>query len=334
MAIDSERIVANLDRPILTHLNADTAWLISFPRPPTTKSQLEAAQTKRSFYHIVVDPWLDGEYVVGFRWFMAMQHTEKSSYRTIQSIRELILKIERAAGNSPTKDNGEVDAIIVSHYLGDHFHRGTLEQIDPSVPIISISAVVKEVKNWHHFHTMEVMPDLDVNAPQSLWQERVPSALPDYIRVGRLPDGGSYPELHWATLIAFSSSDAGLTSPNSNVETIVYSPHGIYSDRFSNLEWANQQSRPLALLHGLSPAFSPQAANLGVENGAKLAKILKPKYWIPTHDEELEYWGILGWFQRKPRKTFDDAVFEDEGTMTVGKPICKELENGEVFVLV
>jgi hypothetical protein len=319
-------------RPILTHLNADTAWLISFPQPPSTEE--DTGINARSYYHVIVDPWLDGEYVVGTRWFMAMQHAIQRSYKTMQQVQELILEIESVAGNSIPEDKGEVDAIFVSHYLGDHFHRGTLEQIDPSVPLISVKSVVEEVKKWNHFHTVEQMLDLDVNAPQSLWQAPVSSALPGYIRVGRLPDGGSYPELHWATLIAFSPSGNQLTPFNSNVETIFYSPHGIYSDRFTNLDWANKYSKPLVLLHGLNPAFSPQAANLGVENGSKLAMMLKPKYWIPTHDEELEYQGFLGWFQTKPKKTFADAAFGDgEGKADAGKPICRELENGEVFVL-
>jgi hypothetical protein len=64
----------------------------------------------------------------------------------MQHVRELVLEIECAAGNSLGEDNGEVDTIFVSHSLGDHFHCGTLEQIDPSVPLISVQSVVDEVK--------------------------------------------------------------------------------------------------------------------------------------------------------------------------------------------
>jgi hypothetical protein len=209
----------------------------------------------------------------------------------------------------------KIDAIFVSHYLGDHCDRATLEQMDPSVPLISIKFVVEKVKKWNHFQTLEQMHDLDIDSPQSMWQALVSSTLPNYVRVGRIPDGGSIAELHWATLIAFSPSGDQLTSSTSNVETILYSPHGIYSDRFKDLGWANKPSKLLALLHGLKPAWSPQLVNLGAENGSKLAIMLKPKYWVPTHDEELKFQGFLGWFQTKTKKTFADV---DYG-MTTGR---------------
>jgi hypothetical protein len=332
MPFHSELPKLDLARPILTHLNADTAWLISFPRPSTKHPEVVA--TERSYYHVIVDPWLDGEYVVGIRWFMAMNHAIQGSYRTVQQVQELVLEIEAAAGNSNPEDKGHVDAIFVSHYLGDHCDRGTLEQIDPSVPLISIKSVVEEVKKWNHFHTVEQMSDLDINALESLWQTPVSSNLPDYIRVGRIPDGGSLAELHWATLIAFSPSGDQLSSSDANIETILYSPHGIYSNRFTDIDWATKHSKLLALLHGLKPAWSPQVVNLGVENGSKLALMLKPKYWFPTHDEELEYQGFLGWFQTKTKKTFADVDFrDDDKQQSLVKPICKELENGEIFVL-
>lgn len=318
------------DRPILTHLNADTSWLISFPRPSTEDD--EDTKTNRVYYHVVLDPWLDTEYVFGSRWFIAMNHAIPSKYKTIEQVQRLILNIEGAAENSNLEDKGHPDAVFVSHHLGDHCDRATLEQIDPSVPFVSIASVVEEVKKWNHFQTVESMPDLDIDSPQSLWQTYKSAILPDHIRVGRLLDGGSYPELHWATLLAFSPSQ--LTSSNAQVETILYSPHGIYAHRLVNTDWASKHSKPLLLLHGLNPAWSPQRANLGVENGSKLATTLGPKYWIPTHDEELEYRGFLGWFQWKTKKTFADASFDgDSWGDHDAKPICKELGNGEAFVL-
>lgn len=261
-----------------------------------------------------------------------MNHAIPSKYKTIEQVQKLILEIESAANNSNPEDKGHPNAVFVSHHLGDHCDRATLEQIDPSVPFVSIASVVEDVKKWNHFQTVESMPDLDIDSPQSLWQTWDSSILPDYVRIGRIPDGGPYPELHWATLLAFSTSQ--LPSSNAQVETILYSPHGIYAHRLTNTEWASQYSKPLLLLHGLNPAWSPQQANLGVDNGSKLATMLNPKYWIPTHDEQLEYRGFLGWFQRKTKNTFADAKLDnDDGGQQDMNPICKELGNGEVFVL-
>ncbi|RDI86395.1 hypothetical protein Vi05172_g3479 [Venturia inaequalis] len=332
MATDSALPKLEPDRLILTHLNADTSWLISFPRPPT--KDVEHKVNKRSYFHVIVDPWLDTEYVFFSRWFIAVSHATPSKYKTIEQVQRLILDIECAAENAnlDPEDKGHPDAVFVSHHLGDHCDRATLEQIDPLVPFISIASVVEHVKKWNHFQMVESMPDLDIDAPQSLWQTYESAILPDYLRVGRLPDGGPYPELHWATLLAFSPSQ--LSSSNAQVETILYSPHGIHAHRLIDTNWATKYSKPLLLLHGLNPAWSPQQANLGVDNASKLATILKPKYWIPTHDGELKYRGFLSWFQQKTKKTFADANLdiEDWGEQDV-KPICRELGNGEVFVL-
>lgn len=93
------------------------------------------------------------------------------------------------------------------------------------------------------------------------------------------------------------------------------------------------------MLHGLDPAWSHAAANLGVKNGHALAKKIRPKFWIPTHDEHLEYQGLIGWFRTKYKKTFEDAVGSatgDESGEAEGeehRPICRELGNGESLVL-
>jgi hypothetical protein len=63
MAISSRLLKPEPGRPILTHLNVDTSWLISFPRPSPAKPH----DVARSYFHVVIDPWLDGEYVVSTR---------------------------------------------------------------------------------------------------------------------------------------------------------------------------------------------------------------------------------------------------------------------------
>lgn len=336
----SELVGQSPCRPILTHLNSDTSWLVSFPRLPVTNE--EAADTSRSssrrYYHVVLDPWLDGELVAAHRWFLVLQHSIKAAFSTMEDIRSLIVDIEHAAGTGVANDNGEVDAVFVSHYLEDHCSRGSLTQIDPSVPVISVNQAVQTIRSWNHFQTVEIMPDLDLNHPQLLWQSPSSLPLPDYIRIGRLPSGEAFPELHWATLIAFSP-DRLLGNIETTAETILYSPHGIYSNRLTNFDWATTHSRPLALLHGLDPAWYPMTANLGVANGHALAQNIRPKYWIPTHDEHLNFQGIMGLFQSRHKKTFEDALGTGEdsdgkGKEEGGKPICREVGNGESFVLV
>lgn len=42
-------------RPLLTHLNSDTTWLLSLAYPANV-----ASETGRSRYNILIDPWLQG----------------------------------------------------------------------------------------------------------------------------------------------------------------------------------------------------------------------------------------------------------------------------------
>lgn len=95
-------------------------------------------------------------------------------------------------------------------------------------------------------------------------------------------------------MIAWSPSHMTLGDPDSTAEVLVYTPHGICSNSLHDASWASDPSKGsiLCSMHGLSPAWSPQKVNLGVENGYALSKILKPRYWIPTHDEELIYTGL------------------------------------------
>jgi len=336
----SELVSQSPRRPILTHLNADTSWLISFPRAPITDEKAESfsKSSSRSYYHVIVDPWLDGEIVLAYRWIMVLAHSVKASFSTMADVRGLVKEIEHAAGSMSGSDNGEVDAAFVSHYLDDHCRKESLVQIDPSVPVVTVHGAATMVQSWKHFQNIETMPDLDVGHPETLWQRPSSSYLPSYLRVGRVPSGGPYPHLHWATIIAYTASPP-LGSSDSRPETILYSPHGIYSDRVSELSWATKHSNVLAMLHGLDPAWSPAAANLGVENGHALAKKIRPKFWIPTHDEHLEYQGLIGWFQTKYKKTFGDAVGSATGDGSgeaEGEergPMCREVGNGESLVL-
>lgn len=79
-----------------------------------------------SYYHIVLDPWLDGGYVVVGRWLIAMNHAIQGHYKTIKQIQDLVLEIERAASTPDPEDKGQLDAVFVSHHLGDHCDRNTL----------------------------------------------------------------------------------------------------------------------------------------------------------------------------------------------------------------
>lgn len=347
-------------RPILTHLNADTAWLISFPKPTPSLSEKDDTEKiverkHRTYYHVLIDPWLTGTNVVVFQWIMSFTHAITGAFGSIDDVRSLIKQIEKAAASeesqspdSADEEDGEADAVFVSHFLGDHCNRETLVQVAKDVPVVGVQQGVKDIKSWKHFNDASVlcMPNLDVDGVQKLWRggtswstDTDPNKLiPSWLRIGNIPCNGSYPGLHWATIIVWSPDHQPLgNNPDARAETMLYSPHGIYANRLtSNPSWADPEKSGgtmLAVLHGLNPAWSPQPANLGVQNGWEIVRKTRPKYWIPTHDEDLTYTGIIGWMQTKLPKKFEDVVKIEVDDEEESKVIMRELGNGESFIL-
>jgi hypothetical protein len=101
----------------LTRLNADTSWL------------LEAGGLR-----LVIDPWLVGVEIDGFRWF------------NCQSLGQPAL---------PVSSLGRFDAVIVSQPFSDHCHEETLALLDASVPIYAVSAAAVRIRK--HFGTSRIV---------------------------------------------------------------------------------------------------------------------------------------------------------------------------------
>src|SRR5882757_947631 len=85
----SLRCAHSTRKPILTHLNADTSWLLSLAYPDHI-----APPPGRSRYNIPIDPWLDGpqEDVAG--WFSKQWHLTKSRVQNIAELNDLLRDAE------------------------------------------------------------------------------------------------------------------------------------------------------------------------------------------------------------------------------------------------
>lgn len=343
-------IIKHSNKPLLTHLNADTSWLLSFPCSNHNKQPVPETESNRSYFHLLIDPWLAGEIVVKYRWIMVLKHQVTSAYQSLADVRQLILDLERTVGTKfDSKDDGEPDLVLVSWRIEDHCNEGTLKQLHLSTPIVTVELAANMIRAMKHYTKetlIHLMPDLDIDSVQDLWRAsdlKIPSILPSWLRVGRIPSSTGFPYLHWATIIAFEPTYQPIEN-SSSVQTMLYTPHGIQADRFTNvnLVWTSEHSTFLALLHGLDPAYSPMQANLGIENGVELARKMKPKYWIATHDEHLGYEGVIGWMQSKYKRAFSELGLVPDGQSQEEKEkiekikkdvIMKELWNGESFIL-
>ena len=133
-------------RPLLTHLNADTTWLLSLPYPITSHNP-----NKRAYYHVLFDPWLRGGQSDVAPFFSQQWHKQPSIVQTIAEVEDAIQGIEEAACgihtdtiSKPIVDADSkplaatmgneskhwwIDLVVVSHEFTDHMHKETLLEV-------------------------------------------------------------------------------------------------------------------------------------------------------------------------------------------------------------
>lgn len=113
--------MASAPRPILTHLNADTSWLLQIPIP-------NAQSHDKQYFTLLFDPWLVGPQS-DIHWLFSTQwHVIPSVVDSLQRLEEVY-----TTGSS----SGGIDAVVVSHEFTDHCHQATLLELAPSVPIFA-----------------------------------------------------------------------------------------------------------------------------------------------------------------------------------------------------
>jgi len=342
-------------RPILTHLNADTTWLLSLPIPYHNVRN-------RIYYHILIDPWLCGSQSDVAKFFSQQWHKEESVFQTIGDIEQAIKGFEEAAlgktnlerserseyhisdGREPSIDDGQqwIDAVIISHEFTDHMHKGTLLEIPPNVPVFATAKAASSIRSWNHFLSVG-----DISRFTGSWTESSASRLPQWLSITRLAYAGQdLLYYHSAIMIAFepySKSDL----EDSIAECVIYTPHGITPRDIEKLVAADPAIKTLALLHGLQEISLPKAQlNLGAHNGLKIQRLLRTKYWISTHDEVKTGGGIISWFLNRKIITLEEAFekekkekkekgdnLEGTGLESMADVRFVELGNGESMIL-
>src|ERR1700761_8713869 len=183
--------------PILTHLNADTTWLLSLPYP----DQIDPPPG-RSRYNILIDPWLDGPQEDVASWFSKQWHLIQSSIRTIAELNNVLRDAETAGLNRSSEIGREsksyIDAIAISHEFTDHCHRATLLDIDPSVPVFATTKAARLIRTWSHFESVSEMSGFTVGTD---WRSTSSDALPSWIGISRLVTSADALYYHSAVVI-------------------------------------------------------------------------------------------------------------------------------------
>ncbi|MCJ1434475.1 hypothetical protein MMC27_003844 [Xylographa pallens] len=307
-------------RPILTHLNADTSWLLQLPYPDGSSSPSGGL-----FYNILIDPWLSGLQSDFASWFSTQWHAIPS---TVQTIAELDERLDNAEdlyavqGSSEPKDDLKkrrppfIDLVVISHEFTDHMHQPTLLEIDRDIPVFATQKAAYSIRSWNHFTSISVVghfseKDLD-------WRHTSIKPLPDWIGIARLVTSWDAMHLHSAILLTFNLDPKYKqqgTGDEDYAEAIIYTPHGILAEDLRLLSQAVPTIRTMALLHDYNEVDLSilTRLNLGIHNGLKAQRVCKAKYYIGTHDEAKEGKGILLPFLRRKELTVEDALRKEQG---------------------
>lgn len=329
-------------RPILTHLNADTSWLLSVPIPTASQPKQHSAARKsktrrsasldrqddasrRSYFHILIDPWLKGPQADVSRFLSQQWHKEESALQSIDEVLDVVAELEALASHSTVNDSDKrtqrkLDLVVVSHEFTDHMHRETLLEVNPSVPVIATVVAAGKIKSWKHFSTVIEMPRFSGEGKD--WKQFSHAALPDWLAVARLDSSASdLLNYHSAVLVTFDS-EAGKSGP----EAVIYTPHGITAEQLAPVATSDPQISTLALIHTMHDiTLSGAQLNLGAHNGLKAQRLTHAKYWIGTHDEVKTGYGFVSWILRRKVISLEDAL-RLEIEQNAGDNVSRELD--------
>ncbi|MCJ1380645.1 hypothetical protein MMC17_003753 [Xylographa soralifera] len=316
---DSVNRAMKIHRPVLTQLNADTSWLLQLPYPDGL-----SPPSGRSFYNILIDPWLSGLQSDFASWFSTQWHAIPSSVQTIAELDEQLDEAEisdSANGSSDAKDESKkrrrplIDLVVISHEFTDHMHQPTLLEIDPNIPVFATQKAADSMRSWNHFTSISVVNHF--SAKDLDWRHTSINPLPEWIGISRLVTSWDPMYLHSAILFTFSLDPEYKkqgTGDESYAEAIIYTPHGILARDLKLLSQAAPSIRTLALLHDYNEVDLSilTRLNLGIHNGLKAQRACKAKYYIGTHDEAKEGKGILLPFLRRKELTAQDAIEKEQ----------------------
>jgi hypothetical protein len=227
--------------------------------------------------------------------------------RQIEAAATTAVGINKNVVNGDEQQTRDVDAIFLGFHYLDHTHEPTLRLFDPDIPVLATPEVQATIKPWNHFSNILTIPSLEASAKS--WRTPNPhpgEPFPSWLTPIRLL---GHRELNYVTVFIWTHPDWGSTEIH---EAILQTPHGTKLDvgpldAFLNLE---SKTEKLALSHGLKESRAMGKMNTyGATGGLALyRKIGGAKYWVPTHDSELWYSGVLMRLYVGKRYSTDTAV--------------------------
>ncbi|KAL9000187.1 MAG: hypothetical protein Q9169_001089 [Polycauliona sp. 2 TL-2023] len=302
-------------RPLLTHLNADTSWLLTIPYPRNVNPP-----PGRFLFNILIDPWFRYAQTDYFSWFSRQWHVIPSSVQTIAELNEGLETMETTIGERHTSSKESIhaststledlkanyiDMVIISHEFTDHCNQETLREIASSTLVLAPKPAAHLISSWRHFQRVQSIEAFSDGKHEG--QDASTSGIPPWLRIARIISNKDAMSFHSAILISFDI----MSSPTgASVEGIVYTPHGINAKDLEQLSLASPHINVLALLHD---------------------------------DEVKKAGGLVNHLLRRKIWTIEDVLKEEKKrneTLNIGSPLADirdihfaNLESGESLLL-
>ena len=322
-------------RPILTSLNGDNGWLMSFPRPPS-----EQATSGKTYYHVVFEPWLGEPITVLSPWFLHFSLTENPEFPDAAAVEAIVEEIEAVAGkrSSRGREGSNIDAIFLGFHYDDHTHKTSLMQFDRHIPVFATPEVMAMIKPWGHFITVALLRDLAAGTKTWKGPELHPGdPLPPWLTILRLR---GHAALYFCTAIVWTHVVGG----EEVHEAIMITPHGIRLDDGPLQAFLDAEPRTekLAMMCALKEAYAYGALqNLGVKGGLALYRHMGgARHWVLSHHQTFSYEGCLMRLlnTHDVERTFEWGLEEErieagEGHRELSRPTLVDVKNGSCFVL-
>ncbi|KAG8165959.1 hypothetical protein KVR01_004511 [Diaporthe batatas] len=328
-------------RPILTNLNGDNSWLVSFPLPEN-----ERQANGKAFFHIVSDPWLTGPASAFGSYYAAnVSLPHPPAYKSGGEVEAIAYEIEQLArdtghtSTAPTTSSCDsvIDLISIAHQNTDHNHEDTLRTFRRNIPVVAAPAPATAIRAMKHFETVVDSMELVTGTPSFQSLHPGSSVLPAWLSIFGLTAASV---VNFATAFVWSHPENGTTKH----EIIINAPHGIKIgepsvQKFISLLNQDHDTTVLALLHSLKSNFARIGQfTFGVQGGLELERPMRPNYWIITDSSKLIYGGVLFWLLG-PYDVFHTMEWalekeaEKNGGVQGRRPNHLEVENGDWFVL-
>ena len=326
-------------RPIMTNLNEDSSWLVSFPHPAAERDTFGKA-----YYHVVMEPWLTepGEMVALWKWFGCVQRNCVAAATNGAAVDVLVREIEDITG-SPGREKAGVDAIIVGHTNDDHMDRETLITFRPSIPVFTGPGVSKKIAEWNHFEHLVDMATF--GSGSSSWRtNHSGSPLPGWLNFISF-ELNNY---NFGLAMVWTHKDDGVSDYDEyKHEAIMYFPHGWNArgdqDRkcIEDFLVSDPPLRTLAIMHPLKDTIVwGMRFGDGVQTGLRLWRMAKPAHWVNTADQELQLSGVFMKGVYNPRHTLAWGLFMErmgkggsEDISELDRPNFVDLVNGYNYIL-